>query len=121
MTFIKWWLSRRIKKWKLTSIHSNGTTVSENPTGKYKSNISGFKSCSLTWFIENRGLHIETDYKVQNTVEKLLSEKDSAIDNRNQYDRNKDAEQMAKVRKDVESLRESGASQDAILATVIGR
>ena len=74
----------------------------------------------MTWFIENRGLHIETDYKVQNTVEKLLLDKESAIDNRNQFDRNKDAEQMAKVRKDVESLRESGASQDAILATVIG-
>ena len=90
------------------------------PYGWVKKHEFYLVKCSLTWFIENRGLHIETDYKVQNTVEKLLLDKESAIDNRNQFDRNKDAEQMAKVRKDVESLRESGASQDAILATVIG-
>ena len=75
----------------------------------------------LTWYIEHRDLHVDGKYKVETTVEKLLSEKDSAIDNRNQHDRNKDAEQMAKVRSDVEQLRAIGASQDAILATVIGK
>ena len=75
----------------------------------------------LTWYIEHRDLHVDGKYKVENTVEKLLSEKDSALDNRNQHDRNKDADQMAKVRSDVEQLRALGASQDAILATVIGK
>jgi len=73
----------------------------------------------LTWGIEKKQLSIEGGYKIESTVEKLLQEKDSALDNRNQYDRNKDAEQMAKVRNDVEELRAKDASQDAILATVI--
>ena len=50
----------------------------------------------LTWGIEKKQLSIEGGYKIESTVEKLLQEKDSALDNRNQYDRNKDAEQMAK-------------------------
>ena len=64
--------------------------------GQFEKHFCFLNHLRLTWGIEKKQLSIEGGYKIESTVEKLLQEKDSALDNRNQHDRNKDAEQMAK-------------------------
>ena len=96
----------------------------------------------LTWLIEKRELKIENE-KSSESISKILSNIDSALDNRNQNDTNKDSASMEEMRwvfksicsfitesiislnlktflrDEILKLREAGESNDTILEKVI--
>ena len=58
---------------------------------------TNFCILSLTWLIEKRELKIENE-KSSESISKILSNIDSALDNRNQNDTNKDSASMEEMR-----------------------
>jgi len=60
----------------------------------------------LTWLIEKGKLKAEDETEnSEKKLEKILENFESALDNRNQFDRNKNLEEMEKIKKDIETLR----------------
>ena len=71
---------------------SNFRATEISDTSNFKINI--FR---LTWLIEKRELKVESENSTE-SISKILSNIDSALDNRNQNDTNKDSVSMEQMR-----------------------
>jgi len=98
-------------------------TVKKGKSARFKKHDFNWTGCigqpyGLTWLIEKRELKVESENSTE-SISKILSNIDSALDNRNQNDTNKDSASMEQMRDEILKLREAGESNDTILEKVI--
>ena len=120
---LKFSMSKKAKMLSITDTLFHGTLALESLTGKINITPSGIADfnhfISLTWSIEKGKLKPEQADNSEKYLEKMLENCDSALDNRNQHDRNKNEEEMVKIKGDIEALRQKGETGDKIIETII--